>query len=182
MLQGVYMFADVNLALKKTAIQSDSHRHGAAWKAVDGCTDQVYSGGCCSHTQTKTNSWWEVDLGQQYPIRDVVIYNRMDCMLFYVHVLFMACLKSGFLCNAWLRIFTTCMLKWKSSCWGHVVVQRSNCWLLVYIVETVLVIVTSLLTITIMNKLLSKETYCCKTFYTQSFRNNTNVLYVNEYL
>ena len=62
-----------NLALNKsTSAASQYSDEFAASKAVDGITDGVntYS------SLEKTNQWWEVDLGQEYDIEKIVIYNR----------------------------------------------------------------------------------------------------------
>ena len=39
--------------------------------------------GCCTHTANEFEAWWEVDLGRVYPIREVLIYRRTDCMYIY---------------------------------------------------------------------------------------------------
>ena len=67
-----------NIALKKPAKQSTIGWGGIANRAVDGNTNGRYQSGSIQHTNNK-NGWWEVDLGKEYDISKVVIYNRTDC-------------------------------------------------------------------------------------------------------
>jgi hypothetical protein len=64
--------SNVNKALNKSASQSsDFNQKTVASNAVDGETDSF------SHTATSdANAWWEVDLGDDYPIESVNIVNR----------------------------------------------------------------------------------------------------------
>ena len=65
-------------------MQTDTRRAGVAEKAVDGNTN----GGSCSRTKS-FNATWEVDLGDQYVIKHVIIYSRLNAvsyvMLFIYH-------------------------------------------------------------------------------------------------
>ncbi|XP_053381927.1 fucolectin-like [Mercenaria mercenaria] len=69
-----------NVALGKQAYQSSSEYsdEGEADLAVDGSTNQYWSGGSCSHTSKSHGSYWEVDLGDIYVIDSVKLYNRRD--------------------------------------------------------------------------------------------------------
>jgi putative heme-binding domain-containing protein len=68
-----------NVALKKTATQSSTDHGGAAGRAVDGNTSGTYGDGGQTHTQEGTNDpWWEVDLGREFPIETIKVYNRTD--------------------------------------------------------------------------------------------------------
>ena len=67
----------INLALHKTATQSSMDL--LAKKAVDGSTDGNFFGGSTTHTSSERNPWWMVDLGQEYPIDKINIFNRTDC-------------------------------------------------------------------------------------------------------
>lgn len=72
-----------NVALNKTATQSSSFTQGAGEpsKAVDGNTSGLWANGSISHTQGgggETDPWWQVDLGQNYAIDSIKIYNRID--------------------------------------------------------------------------------------------------------
>ncbi|XP_052805091.1 uncharacterized protein LOC128234708 isoform X2 [Mya arenaria] len=71
----------VNLALNKTTRTSSLyHMAGHSRKGVDGCTNGHYFDEfCCTHTKNDLGAWWEVDLEQMYPIKDIVVYNRQDC-------------------------------------------------------------------------------------------------------
>jgi len=67
------------LALGKPTKQSTTHLIGVSSKAVDGNKNTNYTFEGCTHTKNSTGSWWQVDLGSVYEIRDVVITNRADC-------------------------------------------------------------------------------------------------------
>ena len=73
----------VNLALGKHAKQSSTIAPGEANYAVDGKTDQFFSIDAWQfNTITSTDieilPWWEVDLGEDFTIRSIVIYKRLD--------------------------------------------------------------------------------------------------------
>ncbi|HXD88551.1 MAG TPA: HEAT repeat domain-containing protein, partial [Urbifossiella sp.] len=68
-----------NIALKKKARQANTAYGGVASRAVDGNTDGTYGNGGQTHTREGTdNAWWEVDLGGEFPIETVVVFNRTD--------------------------------------------------------------------------------------------------------
>ena len=68
-----------NVALKKAASQVNTGYGGAAGRAVDGNTKGEYNAGTATHTVEGTdNAWWEVDLGKEYPIELVRVFNRTD--------------------------------------------------------------------------------------------------------
>jgi hypothetical protein len=69
----------VNLALNKTARQSDVQGGRFAALAVDGGLSQHMMAGSCTHTSARADAFWEVDLGKAYFINHVIIYNRGDC-------------------------------------------------------------------------------------------------------
>lgn len=69
----------VNVARKGKASQHSTAHGGAASRAIDGNTSSDYNEGGQTHTREGvTNPWWEVDLGRDYPIESIVIYNRGD--------------------------------------------------------------------------------------------------------
>ncbi|RRQ49956.1 hypothetical protein DZC72_05065 [Maribacter algicola] len=70
---------EVNLALNKPAVQSSNDFGGDAAKAVDGNRSGLYSNGSVTHTATSNNPWWRVDLGREYTINKINMYNRTDC-------------------------------------------------------------------------------------------------------
>ncbi|MEQ1530819.1 MAG: N,N-dimethylformamidase beta subunit family domain-containing protein [Methylococcales bacterium] len=82
----------VNLALGKPASQSSTYLATAiAGRAVDGDTDGNYSGNSIAHTNAELNPWWQVDLGAQNDIHNIILGNRLDCCTdrlsnFYVFV------------------------------------------------------------------------------------------------
>jgi putative heme-binding domain-containing protein len=68
-----------NIALKKKATQSSTAYGGSAGKAVDGNKSGTFSDGGQTHSREgEDNPWWQVDLGADYPIERIEIYNRTD--------------------------------------------------------------------------------------------------------
>ncbi|WP_407692720.1 galactose-binding domain-containing protein [Reichenbachiella carrageenanivorans] len=61
-----------------TASQSSTDYGGVASRAIDGTTDGAWSEGSVTHTVNEVEPWWEVDLGSEHIIGDIVIYNRTD--------------------------------------------------------------------------------------------------------
>ncbi|MCH5375466.1 MAG: c-type cytochrome, partial [Planctomycetes bacterium] len=52
---------------------------GEAGRAIDGNTDGSYGSGGQTHTEENTaDPWWEVDLGEEFPIDLIRVYNRTD--------------------------------------------------------------------------------------------------------
>jgi putative heme-binding domain-containing protein len=71
--------ADRNVAREGKATQKNTGYGGDAARALDGKKDSSYGGGGQTHTQEETDSpWWEVDLGDEFPIDSIAIYNRTD--------------------------------------------------------------------------------------------------------
>src|SRR5437588_3968071 len=68
-----------NVARQGKATQKNTAHGGDARKAIDGNRSGSYGAGGQTHTEENTaNPWWEVDLGQEYPISSIVVYNRTD--------------------------------------------------------------------------------------------------------
>ena len=68
------------MALGKKCFQSSTFATGNPSKAVDGSTNTFYhSAGGCSHTHKERDPWWQVDLGAEYSVYDVMLTNRGDC-------------------------------------------------------------------------------------------------------
>ncbi len=68
-----------NVARRGKATQSRTSHGGDASRAIDGNTNSVYSAGGQTHTpEDGENPWWEVDLGAEYPIERISIYNRTE--------------------------------------------------------------------------------------------------------
>ncbi|MCW1923867.1 discoidin domain-containing protein [Luteolibacter arcticus] len=61
-----------------TASQSSTYSTGVASRAIDGNVDGNWGNGSVSHTDTGTNSWWEVNLGADRLIGSVELFNRTD--------------------------------------------------------------------------------------------------------
>jgi putative heme-binding domain-containing protein len=71
-----------NVARKGKASQKNTAHGGDAGKAIDGNRSGASADGGQSHTEEDTeNPWWEVDLGGEYPIDSLHIYNRTDGFL-----------------------------------------------------------------------------------------------------
>lgn len=68
-----------NIALNKTATQSSNYDYATADRAVDGNTSGEFGHGSVTHTQNDYRSWWMVDLGENYKIGDIEIWNRAEC-------------------------------------------------------------------------------------------------------
>ena len=71
-----------NIALNGAATQSSTDYDGEASRAIDGNTNGTYNGQSVTHTTSETNPWWQVDLGGEYSIEEIKIFNRTDdcCM------------------------------------------------------------------------------------------------------
>ena len=72
----------VNWALDASAVASQSSTGwgGAAERAIDGNTDGNYNAGSVTHTNHGTDNYWQVDLGQNREIRELVIWPRTSNM------------------------------------------------------------------------------------------------------
>jgi hypothetical protein len=72
----------INVALDGTASQSSLGAGGVASRAIDGNTSGIWGDGSITHTtggSGTTNPFWIVDLGEEFLIDSVVIWNRTDC-------------------------------------------------------------------------------------------------------
>ncbi|MGJ8672285.1 galactose-binding domain-containing protein [Rubritalea sp.] len=67
-----------NLALGQSVTQSSTDHEGVAERAVDGNTDGDWADGSVTHTESEANAWWEVDLGADIDIGDIVLFNRTN--------------------------------------------------------------------------------------------------------
>src|SRR5205085_4283715 len=66
-----------NVARGGTAKQISTAFGGDASRAIDGNTSGKYADGGQTHTAENIgNPWWEVDLGAEYAITSITIYNR----------------------------------------------------------------------------------------------------------
>lgn len=71
-----------NIARQGTATQVNTGHGGDAARAIDGNTSGNWGEGGQTHTVENTGSpWWEVDLGAEYPLESLVIFNRTDAQL-----------------------------------------------------------------------------------------------------
>ncbi|XP_077989192.1 uncharacterized protein LOC144443540 [Glandiceps talaboti] len=71
----------VNVAVGKIASQSSNYNNNNPYRAIDGNTNSNWNGNSCSHTNNNQNAWWQVDLGDSYPVYQVIVYNRQDCCI-----------------------------------------------------------------------------------------------------
>jgi putative heme-binding domain-containing protein len=68
-----------NIAPLGKATQKNTAYDGNAARAIDANKNGDYGGGGQTHTEENTaNPWWEVDLGAEYPIEAVAVWNRTD--------------------------------------------------------------------------------------------------------
>ena len=69
----------VNVARKGKASQKDTAYGGVASRAIDGSNAGIFGMGTITHTVEDTpNPWWEVDLGDEFPIDKIAVWNRTD--------------------------------------------------------------------------------------------------------
>lgn len=76
-----HAMGQTNIALGKVATQSSDGflPSGLASSAVDGNTDGNFFNGSVTHTTSMNYPWWKVDLGADYQIDEIRIWNRTDC-------------------------------------------------------------------------------------------------------
>jgi hypothetical protein len=68
-----------NIAVRGKASQSSTDFGGAAQRAIDGNTNGNFAKGkSVSHTGRDEDPWWEVDLGAEAEVENIVIWNRTD--------------------------------------------------------------------------------------------------------
>ncbi|MFY0713622.1 T9SS type A sorting domain-containing protein [Seonamhaeicola sp. NFXS20] len=66
-----------NLALTGAAVQSSTAYTGLANRAIDGNTDGNFNNDSVTHTNASdTEAWWQVNLTEEKPIGDIVVWNR----------------------------------------------------------------------------------------------------------
>ena len=70
--------AGKNVALAGTASQSTTDFGGDAKRAIDDNTSGDYTKNSTTHSAISANPWWEVDLGNEFPVEQVVVWNRTD--------------------------------------------------------------------------------------------------------
>ena len=69
----------MNVARQGKATQSSTAYGGDAGRAIDGNTNGSFADGTSTHTlEGVGDPWWEVDLGSEYPIEKIVVWNRTD--------------------------------------------------------------------------------------------------------
>jgi hypothetical protein len=71
----------INVALDGVASQSSTSHNGQANRAIDGNTSGIWGDSSVTHTEDNgtQNPYWRVDLGEEFLIDSVVIWNRTDC-------------------------------------------------------------------------------------------------------
>ncbi len=70
---------DKNVAPLGKASQSSTDYGGDAQRAIDGNTNgEYFAENSVSHTAASDNPWWEVDLGSEQAVREIIIFNRTD--------------------------------------------------------------------------------------------------------
>ncbi len=68
----------VNVARQGKATQSSTGYGGAVGRAIDGNTDGDYSKNSVTHTNSETDPWLEIDLGEVKLIDAIKVWNRTD--------------------------------------------------------------------------------------------------------
>ncbi|MAB78660.1 MAG: dehydrogenase [Planctomycetes bacterium] len=79
-LAEVQVFEDgANISGSGTATQSTVNWGGVASRAIDGITSPHWSDGGQTHTmENRPNPWWELDLGSERRIDEIVLWNRVE--------------------------------------------------------------------------------------------------------
>jgi hypothetical protein len=72
------MSAGKNVARQGKASQVSTDFGGEAARGIDGNTDGTYTANSVTHTATADSPWWEVDLGREFPLEQIVLWNRTD--------------------------------------------------------------------------------------------------------
>lgn len=73
------MSGGTNVARRGKATQKNTSHGGEASRAIDGNKSGSYGDGGQTHSEENTsNPWWEVDLGEEYPIDQITVYNRTE--------------------------------------------------------------------------------------------------------
>ena len=68
-----------NVARRGKASQKNTSAGGDAARAIDGNKSGTYGDNGQTHTEENTpQPWWEVDLGEEFPIDQINIYNRTE--------------------------------------------------------------------------------------------------------
>lgn len=75
--------AGKNVALSGMASQSTTDFGGDAKRAIDDNTNGDYTKNSTTHSAISANPWWEVDLGSEFPVEQVVLWNRTDGDIHY---------------------------------------------------------------------------------------------------
>ena len=70
---------EINLALTGVASQSSTVFSGEASRAIDGHTGGAFAAGSTTHSGNEPGAWWQVDLGDTFPLERIVLWNRTDC-------------------------------------------------------------------------------------------------------
>src|SRR5205807_910396 len=61
------------------ATQINTAHGGVASRGIDGNKSGTFGDGGQTHTQEGIDDpWWEVDLGRDFPIESVIVFNRTD--------------------------------------------------------------------------------------------------------
>jgi hypothetical protein len=75
--QGLVNWARTGVASQSTT--AHFNWDAVASLAIDGNTDGDYFHHSLSHTESTPHAWWQVDLGKNYPLAKIVLWNRTDC-------------------------------------------------------------------------------------------------------
>jgi hypothetical protein len=78
-LAEVQVFRDgTNLATAGRASQSSTAEEAGADRALDGRTTGEFLLGSTTLTESEDDPWWEVDLGEEHALDQIVVWNRTD--------------------------------------------------------------------------------------------------------
>lgn len=72
------------MAVGSNTIASSTSNQNGAPNAVDGDTSQNAAMNSCSVTLNEANPWILIDLGAEYTITHIKVFNRLDCCSKYL--------------------------------------------------------------------------------------------------
>jgi len=78
LIAAVATAAPVNLALRRPSAQSSTLQGNTGYSSAKGVDGAKYDSSLFQ-TEMEDNAWWEVDLGAEYAIDNVTLYNRVGC-------------------------------------------------------------------------------------------------------
>lgn len=73
----LHLAGEKNIAKGKTATQSSTAPHSDP-EGANGAINGIKTGRFGFHTNIENNPWWQLDLGEDYELEGILVYNRLD--------------------------------------------------------------------------------------------------------